>query len=403
MHVQRPSPRLTLAFSCLGHAYMHMFAAFYFVIVLDLERAWGLPYHEVVGLWTVGALLVGLGALPAGWLGDRWSAPGMMVIMFVGMGACAMACGLAQGPAQMFVGLSALGLFASIYHPVGIAWVVRSALPRGRALGINGIFGSIGVATAGVVAGGLIDWHGWRAAFIVPGVASTVTGVVLLYLWRIGVVIDRSVAGEHENTPGPEERVRAFAVLVLTMWSMALIFQSTQAALPKLFSLRLDNLVGEGAFGVGALVAVVYSIAGLAQFAGGFLADRYPLKVVYVLGLALQGPALLFVAQLTGAPLVLAAVMAIFLNVGILPSENLLLARYTPARHRSMAFGAKFVLAFASAPLALQFVAKVAELTGEFFWLYLAAAALAAVAFSAAVLLPVATPPIAVPAVARGR
>ncbi len=77
---------LSLIFSCLGHAYMHLFTAFYFVIVLALEAVWALPYHELIELWTLGALLVGLGALPAGWLGDRWSAKGMMVVYFLGMG-----------------------------------------------------------------------------------------------------------------------------------------------------------------------------------------------------------------------------------------------------------------------------------------------------------------------------
>ena len=72
------SSRLTLVFSCLGHGYMHTFTAFYFVIVLALEADWGLPYHELIELWTLGALLVGLGALPAGWLADRWSARAMI-------------------------------------------------------------------------------------------------------------------------------------------------------------------------------------------------------------------------------------------------------------------------------------------------------------------------------------
>ena len=80
------SGRVTLAFSCLGHAYMHFFTAFYFVIVLALEADWQRPYHELIELWTLGALLVGVGAIPAGWLSDRWSAAGMMIVMFLGLG-----------------------------------------------------------------------------------------------------------------------------------------------------------------------------------------------------------------------------------------------------------------------------------------------------------------------------
>ena len=92
------SQRLSLTFSCIGHVYIHLFTAFYFVIVLSLETAWDLPYHELIELWTIGALLVGVAALPAGWLGDHWSARGMMVVFFLGMGAASVFCAFADGP-----------------------------------------------------------------------------------------------------------------------------------------------------------------------------------------------------------------------------------------------------------------------------------------------------------------
>ena len=173
------SDRLALLFSSLGHMLMHMLAAFFFVIVLVLETEWDLPYHELIQLWTLGALLIGLCALPAGWLADRWSAPGMIAIMFVGMGVACLLCSAADSPQALFVGLSILGVFASIYHPVGIPWVVRNASAGGRALGINGVFGGLGVALSGGVAGLLIDLAGWRAAFAIPGMVSLLCGVSL--------------------------------------------------------------------------------------------------------------------------------------------------------------------------------------------------------------------------------
>lgn len=382
------SARLALTFSCLGHAYMHMFAALYFVIVLELERDWGLPYHELIEYWTLGALLVGLGALPAGWLADRWSAPGMMVVMFLGMGASALYCGLFATPDTMIAGLAALGLFASIYHPVGIAWVVRSARARGKALGINGIFGSAGVAGAAIVAGSLIDLHGWRAAFVVPGAVSVATGLVLLYLLRSGAINDRKCEERGGSASARTEMVRGFVILVLTMLCVGLIFQSMQTALPKVLSLRLSELLGQGTLGVGAVVAGVYTVAGLMQVIGGHLADRLPLKALYASGLLLQVPALALVAELSGVPLMVAAMMAVLLNAGILPAENLLLARFTPPRHHSLAYGVKFVLTFATAPLAILLVSWIAERTGEFQWLYFGTAGLAAIALSAALMLP---------------
>src|SRR3546814_5060575 len=115
------SARLALFFSCLGHAYMHLFTAFYFVIALSLEADWGIPNHELVKLWALGSLLVGLAALPAGWLGDRWSASGMMTVFFIGLGISGIVCGLVSSTTALMLGLAAVGLFRAIYHPVGVA------------------------------------------------------------------------------------------------------------------------------------------------------------------------------------------------------------------------------------------------------------------------------------------
>lgn len=384
------SARLALVFSCLGHAYMHLFAAFYFVIVLALEEAWALPYHQLIELWTLGALLVGVAALPAGWLGDRWSAPGMMVVFFLGLGAAGIACALADGPTAMLLGLSAIGLFAAIYHPVGIAWLVRNAAPetKGKTLGVNGVFGLVGVAASGLVAGALIDLISWRAAFAVPGAVSLATGLVLLACLATGRIRDAGQDRAPEPAPDRRDSLRVWIVLLATMFLMGLIFQATQAALPKAFDLRLGERVGEGAFGVGALVAGVYAVGGLMQVLGGHLADRWPLKRVYLGAFALQVPVLLAVALAGGPALVAVAVAAVVLASGALPAENMMLARHTPAHRRSLAFGLKFVLAFGAAPVAMQLVARVQEATGAFVWLFVILAGFACLSALAAAQLP---------------
>ncbi len=110
---ERPA-HLPLVFSSLGHCYVHLFMAFYFVIVLALEEVWALPYHELIELWTLGSLMVGLAALPAGWLGDRRSASGMMVVYFLGLGASGIVCGLVDAPTALFLGLTSIGVFAVV-------------------------------------------------------------------------------------------------------------------------------------------------------------------------------------------------------------------------------------------------------------------------------------------------
>ncbi|MHA1570952.1 MAG: MFS transporter [Alphaproteobacteria bacterium] len=383
------SARYSFIFSCVGHTYMHLFTAFYFVIVLTLEAEWGRPYHEMIELWMPGALLVGVAALPAGWLGDRWSARGMMVVFFIGMGGSAIVCGLAQGPVFLMIGLTGVGLFAAIYHPVGIAWLIRNTGPnRGKVLGINGIFGSVGIAAAAVVAGSLIDILDWRAAFVLPGAISVLTGLALWVCIAKRLITETQATAGSQDTTSRTDRYRVFAILLLTMFAGAIIFQSTQTVLPKLFSGRLGDLAGGGAVGVGLFVALVYGIAGFMQLVGGVLADRYSLRRIYLGAFVFQVPLLYLAASFTGLPLVVVSILMVMFSTGTLPAENMLLARYAPVRHHGLAFGFKFVLAFGSAPLGLILVSSAYKAFGEFDWVFLALAGSAAICVGAALLLP---------------
>ena len=112
----------------------------------------------------------------------------MMVIFFLGAGGAAIVTGLTDSPLALAVGLAGIGLFGSIYHPVGTARLVRNARNRGRALGWNGIFGSLGLGTAAFVAGALAQTIGWRAAFIIPGALCVAIGAALFGCMRGGAV-----------------------------------------------------------------------------------------------------------------------------------------------------------------------------------------------------------------------
>ncbi|HSR71139.1 MAG TPA: MFS transporter, partial [Kiloniellales bacterium] len=128
-------PRLRFLFLNLGHAYAHLFLLIYPTVVLTLEYELGRPYGELLLPSTAGFVAFAAGTLPAGWLGDRWSREGMLVLMFLGLGLGALVTALAGGPLALAAGLGLIGLAAAIYHPVGIAMVVEVPGPTGRALG----------------------------------------------------------------------------------------------------------------------------------------------------------------------------------------------------------------------------------------------------------------------------
>ena len=79
----------------------------------------------------------------------------------------------------MSIGLGTLGLFAAIYHPVGLAHVTEIGLRTGRALAINGIFGNMGLAGAAAITGLLATRYGWQATFLLPGTLSVLLGLLL--------------------------------------------------------------------------------------------------------------------------------------------------------------------------------------------------------------------------------
>ena len=343
---------------------MHMFAAFYFVIVLSIEQEWHFTYDELISLWTLGALLIGLGALPAGWLSDRWSRSSMMVIMFIGMGLSSILCGLSNEQFSLFIGLSLLGLSCSIYHPVGIAWVVNSSEKKGRALGINGIFGGVGIGSGAFIAGLLIKYFDWKFAFIIPGIISLIIGIILFFFISNNLIsFQNSKTKDLEENNSSHNLIIIACIMLFSMFGLGLTFQIMQTSLPKVFDIRIANL---STFAIGSIIGIIYGISGFMTLVGGFLADKFSLKKIYVIGIAAQVPCFYFIANFSGIPLIFVCLMAAMFNSSILPTENILLAKFTPERHHGLIYGFKFIVAFGSAPIAVFLISKIYEQTQEF-------------------------------------
>src|SRR5690606_10715255 len=109
---------------------------------------------------------------------------GMMAVFFIGVGLAAIATSLAQTPLEIAVGLFVVGVFGAIYHPVGLAMVARGGKRMGMDIAINGVWGNMGVGSAALITGFLIDQTGWRAAFWLPGVFSILVGLAYLGTFR---------------------------------------------------------------------------------------------------------------------------------------------------------------------------------------------------------------------------
>ncbi len=126
----------------VGHFMDHLFTLiFASVAALALHREWGLGYADLLKYATPGFFAFGVFALPAGWLADKWSRDGMMSVFFIGIGIASILTGFARTPFEIALGLFVLGVFAAIYHPVGLAIVVEKWKNTGMRIAVNGVLG----------------------------------------------------------------------------------------------------------------------------------------------------------------------------------------------------------------------------------------------------------------------
>ena len=255
-------------------------------------------------------------------------------------------------------------------------------------LGINGVFGNAGNSLAPVFVGVMIDYFSWRAAFLIPGVVAVLAGVALLFSWRRGWVADARTDRVPPPARDPGDAYRVFMVLTLTMACSGFVYAGLTNTMPKLFEMGLGDGSVTSYTRIGLLVGSFRAAPRSAASWAGWLADRFSARSIYIVFWLLQVPLLFVIASMAGLPLLVVALLALSFNLSFTAAENMLVAQYTPARWRSLAYGAKFVLALGVAGLTVMLAGWVFDTTGGFDLLFVWLGSAAIVAAMAGALLP---------------
>jgi MFS family permease len=387
----------------VGHFMDHFFTlVFATIAALTLSREWGVPYSDLLAYATPGFFAFGLFSLPAGWLADKWSREGMMCVFFIGIGCAAIATGFAASPLQVGIGLFVVGIFAAIYHPVGLAIVTAKWKNTGMRIAVNGVFGNLGVASAALLAGIFIDHGGWRSAFIAPGVVSIGLGALYMYLRWAELTAPRPVAtvasGPLAATTADYRAAmfRVSAIVFLTTAVTSIVFQSTTFALPKIFDERLQGIAsdlsiwtgrGNVATMVGVFAFVVFTIASLAQLVVGRMLDHYGPRSVFMVVSAIQ---IVFFAAMPGLHdgLALAVALGFMLGAfGQIPINDYMIGKMASGEFRARVYGVRYVVSFTVLAAALPLIGFIYGRWG-FDTLFFVLAAAAAVTLIAVAQLP---------------
>ena len=374
----------------LDHFLVLIFAT---AAALQLTVEWGISYSALIPYATPSFVAFGLCAVPAGWLADKWSREGMMVIFFIGIGASSILAGLAESPIEIAVSLTLIGIFAAIYHPVGLAMVVQGRRNTGIPLAINGIFGNMGVASAALFTGFLIDASGWRSAFVAPGVASILIGVFYLLFVRIDRQSPADTVEQFAATRNGETSsipriilVRVFSVIFFTTAIGGLIFQSTTFALPKVFDERLADLAGTATM-VGWYAFLVFSVAAFAQLVVGYLLDNTSVRAIFAWVAILQVVFFAIMGQLSGTAALIVAIAFMLVVFGQIPINDVLVGRMARSEWHSRAYAFRYIVTFSVMASALPLIAWIHGTWG-FSTLFRLLAAAASLIFVAVFFLP---------------
>jgi MFS family permease len=352
----------SIAFLNWAHALDHFVLLIYPTVVIGLEVVYQRPYSELIALSGAAFVAFGLFSLPAGWLADRWSRRNMMTAFYIGCGVSLAGAGLAPNLAALAVAMFALGMFASIYHPVGMAMLIEASNARGRTLAFNGVCGNLGVSLAAGISAALATWFGWRAAFFAPAAFLVATGI--LYLWI--TPDDRHHAKTRESKPAvpltPRLAVLLFGLFIVIALSAGLTFNVLTIALPKIVDERLSTALPLVL--VGSIATAVLICGALAQLTVGRLVEWVPPHVIFaaVTGFGFLGN--LWATYASGTALLIALAIAVASIYGQVTVNDMIMARYTADAWRGRVYAVRYFLLFISAGAAIGMISILHESGG---------------------------------------
>ncbi|WP_264048983.1 MFS transporter [Methylobacterium flocculans] len=353
--------RRTLRFVNVAHALDHFVLLIYPTAVIAIAAQTGLGYGELITLATGAFVAFGLCALPMGWLADRFGRRNLLAVFFFGYGLSCLGVASARTPTAFMLWLCVLGLASAIYHPVGSTMLVSHARRLGRDLGVNGVWGNAGAATASGVTALLATGFGWQAAFIVPGLFCLACGAAFL------AMVPGDGAGAQGKAGGKPLIAVTRPVALLVVFAFAIVaggmtFNIATIALPKV----IDERVGDGLplALIGSVATLVFVFGALTQLLMGRLIDRYSLPTLF-LGLSVLQPlGLGIAASSTGLPMLVGLVLTMAALYGQVVINDAMVARYVPPSYRARAYSVRYFLGFTVSGFVVPLIAFLHERGG---------------------------------------
>jgi predicted MFS family arabinose efflux permease len=264
--------------------------------------------------------------------------------------------------------------------------LVQNVSNPGAVIGINGLAGNLGIAVAALVTGFLVKWIGWRAAFAVPGILAIGCGIAFAIVCPRETEAPAKRKGKAKVVLSPAALVRAFTVMTAAAATSSLLFTFTTNGNSQFLSEGFRGVIEDPAL-LGALLALIYTVASFTQIVVGRLIDRMPFKPLQLWMSVAQVPLLILAAHTQEWWLFFALLAVMIFIFGSIPFTDAMIVRYVDDRLRSRVAGMRLTVAFGISSLAVWMLGPMVKGMGfsALFWIL---AGLAAIKAAIVLLLP---------------
>ena len=347
------------------------------VFLEPMTRDTGWSRAGISGAMTLNFLAMGIAGFGWGALSDRF---GPRKVVLAGSALLGLGLALASRATTQTGFLFTYGLLVGVAAGSFFAPMIAAVMgwfDRHRSLAVSLVSVGVGVApmTISPFAAWLVSWTDWRSAQLLIGVLAWALLIPAACFVRPAPAARPDSSSPADNvatSAGSALRSLPFIVLALTYFACCAahsgpIFHTISYAI---------------ACGVPAMAAVtVYSLEGLAGLGGrialGVLADRYGVKRILIIGLAIQAlaaGAFVFAARL-GEFYAIAAVFG-FAYGGVMPLYAVLAREYFAQRIMGTVLGAATMVASLGMSLGPLAGGWIFDRFGTYSWLYIASFAL---------------------------
>lgn len=245
-----------------------------------IAQEFSLSYSQVGVLAGCMVITLGAGQFFMGYLSDKTGRrkPFIVAGMFC-LSTSFYFMGTSQSYVELIIWNLLAGLGSSVYHPVSVSLISQMhKQKKGKALGIHGAGGNLGMAAFPLISGVLAEMYGWRFVFKVFPVMGFIMCLLFLFLVKEESVTKKSVDIKSLF-------YHKIFVVIVALGFVSMASRGLHIFLP----LKLDNL-GYSSTDFGLFLSLFNGFGVVGQVVGGYFSDVYnKAKMIAVLSVISGG------------------------------------------------------------------------------------------------------------------